>query len=223
MAAAGDRAGTGAHRALGQLIQAYWFPLYAFIRRQGHDAHQSEDLAQEFFARLLEKNGLTQVDRTKGRFRSFLLASVKHFLANEWDRGHAQKRGGRQTVIALDALDAEARYALEPADEMTPERLFYRSWALTVLDNALGQLRREYEAKGKGELFGAIKEVLSGSADALPYGQTAKSVGMTEGAIKVAVHRLRRRYRQLLQDEIAQTVDSAEQVKEEISYLLNCL
>ena len=226
LAAADRQAGTNSRRALEELIRAYWFPLYAFVRRQGSlgkTPEAAEDVVQEFFTRLLEKKYLAQVDRSKGKFRSFLLAAMKHFLSKERDKLRAQKRGGGCVVIALDALDAEARYAVEPADSLTPERLFERQWALAVLDQVLGRLRMDYADGGKAKLYEAIEPCLTQGAKAVNYGQVSGELGMTEGAVRVAVHRLRRRYRDLLKDEIAQTVDSPEQVEEEIAYLLNCL
>jgi len=226
LAAGGDHDATDTRRALEELIQAYWFPLYAFVRRQGtlgETPAAAEDVVQEFFARMLEKKYLAQVDRSKGKFRSFLLAAVKHFLSKERDKLRTQKRGGRQAVIALDALDAEARYAIEPADGMTPDRIFERQWALAVLAQVLGRLRMEHAQAGKTRLYEAIEPCLTQGAQAVNYGQVSRELGMTEGAVRVAVHRLRRRYRDLLRDEIAQTVNSPGQVEEEISYLLNCL
>jgi RNA polymerase sigma factor (sigma-70 family) len=223
LAAADHEAGTRSRRALEELIQAYWFPLYAFVRREGEAPAAAEDLVQEFFARLLEKKYLAQVDRSKGRFRSFLLAAAKHFLSKERDKLRAQKRGGGQVVIALDALDAEARYAIEPADNMTPERLFERQWAMAVLDLVMRRLRDEYAQGGKVKLYDAVEPCLTQGAPAVNYGQVSRELRMTEGSVRVAVHRMRRRYRDLLRDEIAQTVDSPGQVEEEIAYLLNCL
>ena len=223
LAAGGDQAATDTRRALGDLIQAYWYPLYAFVRRQGESPATAEDVVQEFFTRLLEKEYLAQVDRSKGRFRSFLLAAVKHFLSKERDKLRAQKRGGGQRAIALDALDAEARYAVEPADDMTPERLYDRRWALAVLDQVLARLSDEYAQSGKATLYQAIEPCLTGGTGAIGYARVSRELRMTEGAVRVAVHRLRRRYRDLLRAEIAQTVDSSEQVEEEISYLLKCL
>ena len=223
LAAGGDHVATDTRRALEDLIQAYWFPLYAYIRRQGQPSAQAEDLVQGFLTRLLEKKDLARVDRAKGRFRSFLLASLKHFLANEYDKRRTLKRGGGVLVISLDALDAEARYAIEPSHDMTPDRLFDRRWALAVLDNVLSRLRREYANAGKAALFETIKDCLTPHRGRLSYAQLAQRLGMTQGALKVAVHRMRRRYRDLLRDEIAQTVDSPLQVEEEIAHLLNCL
>ena len=226
LAAADHQAGASSRRALGELIQAYWFPLYAFVRRQGllgKTPEAAEDMVQEFFTRLLDKEYLAEVDRSKGKFRSFLLAAVKHFLSKERDKLRAQKRGGGRVMIALDALDAEARYAIEPADGMTPERLFERQWAMAVLEQVLARLRTEQQEGGKAKLYEAIEPCLTQGAHAVNYGQVSRALKMTEGAVRVAVHRLRRRYRDLLRSEIAQTVDSPEQIEEEISYLLHCL
>jgi RNA polymerase sigma-70 factor (ECF subfamily) len=223
LAAGGEHDATATRRALEELIQAYWFPLYAFVRRQGCQAAAAEDLVQGFLARLLEKEDLAQVDRSKGRFRSFLLAAMKNFMANERARDRALKRGGGVRVLALDSLDAEARYAVEPAEEMTPERLFDRRWALAVLEQVLARLRREFIDAGNGALFETIKDCLTPDRGKLPYAQLARRLGMTEGALKVAIHRMRRRYRDLLRYEIAQTVETPAQVDEEIAYLLNCL
>jgi RNA polymerase sigma-70 factor (ECF subfamily) len=223
LAAAADQSGAERRSALEELAAAYWFPLYAFIRRQGHSAPQAEDLTQDFFARLLEKKSLATVDRDKGKFRSFLLASVKNFLANEWDKSQSQKRGGGQTLVALDAMDAETRYALEPSDELTPERLFERRWALAVLDQVLARLRKEYFDRGDGPLFEAVKGCLTGAAEVSSHADTARRLGLTEGAVKMAALRLRKRYRKLLRAEIAETVASPELVDEEIRFLLECL
>jgi RNA polymerase sigma-70 factor (ECF subfamily) len=223
LAAAGEQSGTQRRHALEELAQIYWFPLYAYIRRQGHNAPEAEDLTQEFFTRLLEKKSLTAVDRDKGKFRSFLLASVKNFLCDEWDKSQRLKRGAGQKIVALDALDAETRYRLSPADELTPERLFERRWALTVLDQVMASLQQEYLDRGHGPLFEALKGCLAGSAEVLSYAETARRLAMTEGAVKMAASRLRRQYRKLLRDEIAQTVASPELVDEEIRFLLNSL
>jgi len=222
LTAADQQAGTRSRRALEELIRAYWFPLYAFVRRQGESPEAAEDVIQEFFARLLEKDFLAHVDRSKGRFRSFLLAAVKHFLSNERSRRRAIKRGGGRGV-ALDAMDTEARYGVEPVDRMTPERVFERQWALTVLDHVLGRLRDAYVRAGKAGLYDAIAPCLTQDARGIPYETLAQELAMTEGAVRMAVHRLRRRYRDLLRKEIAQTVDSPEQVDEELSFLLNSL
>ncbi|MCY2930891.1 MAG: sigma-70 family RNA polymerase sigma factor [Planctomycetota bacterium] len=223
VAAAGDRRQTLTRKALEALAQAYWFPLYAFVRRQGEGPAQAEDLVQDFFAALIEKEYLAQADRARGKFRSFLLAAMKHFLSKQRDRARAIKRGGGRRLVEMDALEAEARYAVEPADRQTPERLFDRRWAMAVLELVLGRLGREYAAGGKGELYAAIQPSLTGGAEALDTQRAARELKMTPGALRVAVHRLRRRYRDLLKAEIAQTVDSPARVEEEISYLLKCL
>ncbi len=225
LAAADPRGGAGtvSKRALADLIQAYWMPLHSFVRRQGEAAASAEDIVQDFFAALLEKQYLAQVDRSKGKFRSFLLAAMQHFLSKERDKRRAKKRGGAHTIIALDGLSAEARYALEPADNVTPERLYERQWALTVLELVLARLRKEYEDSGKGKLYKALEPCLTQGAKAIDYCRISKELGIAEGSARVAAHRIRRRYRDLLRREIAQTVNSPDQVEEEIAYLLKCL
>ena len=205
--------------ALAELCRTYWYPLYAYVRRSGRDRHQSEDLIQEFFARLLAGNSLGGVDRAKGKFRSFLLAALKHFLANEWDRAQAQKRGGAQIPIALDGLSADTRYRLEPADDRTPDKVFERQWALTVLEQALARLKNEYTDAGKSGLFEELKGFLTGDGQGEAYSAIAGRNGMTQGSLKVAVHRLRRRYRALLREEVAQTVSDPKEVEGEIRAL----
>ena len=222
LAAARGDATPRAAAAMEELCRSYWYPLYAFIRRRGYASHEAEDLTQGFFARLLDKHGLAGIDPAKGKFRAFLLAALKHFLANERDRAAAQRRGGGATIIRLDGLDAETRYGLEPAHELTPERLFERRWALTVLEQVLARLQAEFTAGGRGALFDALKDFLAGSGSR-PYARVAEELKMTEGAVKVAVHRLRRRYRELLREEIAQTVADPREIDEEIGYLLGCL
>jgi RNA polymerase sigma-70 factor (ECF subfamily) len=209
--------------ALAELCAIYWYPLYAYVRRRNFDVHEAEDLTQEFFARLLEKNYLADVDRRKGKFRAFLLAALKHFLANQWRRTHAQKRGGTRIILSLDANTAESRYRLEPSHDLTPERLFERQWALTVLDRVLAGLQADWTAHGKEALFDRLKPFLTAQQHSAGYAQVAAELGMTEGAVKTAVHRLRRRYRELLRAEIAQTVAGPEEIDDEIRYLLSCL
>jgi len=212
-----------ARDALEKLCRCYWYPLYAFVRRQGNGPHDAQDLTQAFFARLLEKNYLEAVDRAKGRFRSFLLAALKHFLANDWDRQHAQKRGGATCHIPIDTQSAEARYGLEPGHEQTPEKLFERRWALTLLDQVLARLREEFVAVGKAQQFDELKVVLTSDKRTIPYAELGARLGLSEGAVKVAVHRLRQRYRDLLRAEIAETVASAAEVEEEIRHLFAAL
>jgi RNA polymerase sigma-70 factor (ECF subfamily) len=223
LAAADCQAGTSSRRALEELIQAYWFPLYAFIRRQGNSPQQSEDLTQGFFAHLLEKEGLTRVDRSKGKFRSFLLAAFQHFAADQGDKARAQKRGGGRQAFSLDTDNAEALYARQLSDTMTPERQFERSWALSLLDQVLRRLEQEYQDAGKGAAFAAMRHTLDGQGEAQSYQEQARRLGMSEGALRVFAHRMRRRYRELLREEIMQTVSSPELVDEEILYLLQCL
>jgi len=210
-------------RALEELIRAYWFPLYAFVRRRGSSPQQAEDLTQGFFAHLLENEGLTSVDRARGKFRSFLLAAFTHFAADQHDKAIAAKRGGRLRVLSLDTAAAEASYAKELADTMTPERLFERSWAIAVLNQVVLRLEQEYAGRDKLALFEALRYHLDGQADERSHAETARSLGITEGAVRVQAHRLRRRYRDLLRHEIGQTVADDGLVDEEIRYLLNCL
>lgn len=209
-----------ARSALARLCEGYWFPLYAFVRRRGHASHDAQDLTQAFFTHLLEKHGLGRVDPEQGRFRTFLLAALKNFLANEWDKTQALKRGGGHTIMALEQATAEARYLREPCHELTPERLFERQWALTLLDQVLTSLRAEYHAAGNGDLFEELKSVLGGGAHT--YAALATRLGKTEGAIKVAAHRLRHRYRALMRAQIAQTVTDAD-VDEELRHLLTIM
>jgi RNA polymerase sigma-70 factor (ECF subfamily) len=212
-----------AQAALADLCRAYWYPLYAYVRRQGHSADEAQDLTQEFFARLLEKDFLGNVDREKGKFRSFLLTACKHFLINERDRARAQKRGGGQSVLPLDFGDAEARYGREPEHSMTPERLFERRWALALLEGVLRRLREEHVARGKDEVFDRLRDFLVGERQAGGYAQAAADLGLTEGAVKVLVHRLRQRYRELLREEIGRTVNDADHIDNEIRELFAAL
>jgi RNA polymerase sigma factor (sigma-70 family) len=196
-----------------------WYPLYAFVRGQGHSPPDAQDLTQEFFARLIGKQYLARIQREGGRFRSFLLTALKRFLANEWDRARAQKRGGRQTLLSIDADSAETRYRLEPAHELTPERIYERHWAQTLLEQVLARLREEYRAAGKGELLERIQASLSQPRGAVPYAQIANQLGMTEAAVKMAVQRLRAHYRERLRAEIAHTVTEPSEVEDEIRHL----
>jgi RNA polymerase sigma factor (sigma-70 family) len=222
LAAAGTE-DTHSREALAKLCQVYWYPLYAFVRRQGHGPHDAQDLTQEFFMRLLEKDYLGDVDRSKGKFRSFLLAALKHFLSKEWARAKTLKRGGGHTLVPLDALSAEDRYRREPEDNATPERLFERRWALTLLDHVLTRLSEEYDRTGRRAMFEQLQGCLTGDSDLLPYAELAARLGLTEGAVKVAVHRLRQRYRGVLRDEIAQTVADPAEIDDEIRQLFSAL
>jgi RNA polymerase sigma-70 factor (ECF subfamily) len=209
--------------ALETLCRAYWPPLYAYVRRLGYSPHDAEDLTQAFFARLLEKNYLDAVDRTKGKFRSFLLAALKHFLAKEWRDAHCQKRGGNFSFISLDDPSAEALYAQVPAEHLTPEKLFERQWATTLLDRVVRRLRQEFLETGKEAQFERLKVFLSREKADAPYAALAAELGTTEGALKMSVSRLRRRYGQLLRDEISQTVSDGEPVETELRALLAAL
>ncbi len=206
-------------QALERLCRIYWYPLYSFLRRRGHGGHDAQDLTQAFFERLLEKRFLVAVDRSKGTFRSFLLAALEHFLANYWRDAHAQKRGGHQVFLSLDDDGVETRYLQEPGHDLTPEQIFQRRCALALLEQTMGRLREECRRKDKEQLFEHLKGVLAGDKGGLSYADIATQLGTTEGAIKVAVHRLRQRYGELLREEIAQTVSGPEEIDEEIRAL----
>jgi RNA polymerase sigma factor (sigma-70 family) len=211
----------GAGDALERLCRTYWYPLYAYVRRKGYGPHDAEDLTQEFFARLLSGNFLATVEQRKGKFRSFLVASLEHFLVKEWVRRTRQKRGGGQIILSLDE-NLEGRYALEPADPMTPQRIYERRWALILLDEAMKRLAEEC-SNGKAELFDRVKGMLARGSGEQDYTELAAGLGMNEGALRVAVHRLRQRYGTLLREEIARTVSSPAAVDEEIRCLFAAL
>ena len=210
-----------AQRALGALCGAYWYPLYAFVRRQGHQAHDAQDLTQEFFARLISKDWLEGLEPERGKFRAWLLAAMKHFLCNEWDRAHAEKRGGGQVLLSIDETTAESRYLREPVAVDDAELLYDRRWALTLLERVMARLREEFSRAGKAKLFDAIKGTLTG--DAPSHAEIAARLDSTEGAVKIAVHRLRERYRVAIREEIAETVDGAAEIEEELRHLLAVL
>ena len=205
------------------LCETYWYPVYAFVRRQGNGAEEAMDSTQGFFARLLEKRDLAGVERGRGLFRSWIMAAVKSYLANERDRSRAAKRGGGRRPISTDPADAESRYRLEPSHDLTAERIFERRWALTLLDQVLTALCREYTADGKEDLFGAIKACIGGRPDEGHYRTVGEKFGMADGAVRMAVHRLRGRYRDLLRAHIASTVETEEQIEEEISFLFSAV
>jgi RNA polymerase sigma factor (sigma-70 family) len=214
---------TRARAALEKLCQTYWYPLYAYVRRRGHSPEDAQDLTQEFFARLLEYNWMERADPQRGRFRSFLLGVLNHFLADAWDKTRAQKRGGGIKPIPLEVTNAETRYQAEPPDNLTAEKIYEKRWALTLLDNVLVMLRQEYEAHGKGTLFAKLEGCLAKARAAVPYGELAAELHLSEGALRMAVHRLRGRYRELLRSEIADTVLKEEEVEEELRYLFRVL
>jgi len=219
---AGDPSAPNADIALAKLCETYWYPLYVFTRRLGQSPEDSQDLVQGFFARLLEKNYLRQADQQKGKFRSFLLIAFKRYMANEWYRANRLKRGGGQNVLSLDQESTEHRYLAEPADHMTPDKAFERQWASTLLDQVMSQLEAEHIAAGKKILFGELKAALGGGHRG-SYAEIAMRLGTSEGAVKVAVHRIRHRYRELLRVEIANTVSTPEEIDDEIAYLFAAL
>ena len=214
-----DQQSPASAEALAKLCSTYWFPLYSFIRRQGRTAHDAQDLTQEFFARLLEKDYLKNAAREKGKFRSFLLMMLKHFLANEWDRQHALKRGGFTTVLSIDPEQAETRFAAEPSLQLQPEVLFDRQWAMTLLQRTMTLLQEEYDGTGRARLFELLRPCLAKEQSALPYARIAEQLQLSEAAVKMAVQRLRARYREILRQEITATVSTPEEVDEEIRYL----
>ena len=222
MLAAGAGDGSGADAALARLCEAYWYPLYSFVRRRGTAHHDAQDLTQAFFGKLLEKHYLGDVDRSRGRFRTFLLAALKHFLANEWDKRSARKRGGGIVFVPLDA-DASDRFereAVVPASrECSAEEIYDQRWAHTLLERALSRLRASYEANDQTPVFEALRPCLTQGKGAAPYAEVAMELGMDENAVKVAAHRLRHRYREAIREEIADTVAGEEEVEEEFQYL----
>ena len=212
-----------AQDALGRLCQVYWYPLYAYVRRRGYPPEDAQDLTQEFFARLLARNWVGSADPQKGRFRTYLLTTMAHFLADEWDRCKAQKRGGGQRVLPLEVESAETRFQMEPPDPLTPEKIYERRWAQALLETVFEQLRQAYEAEGKAALFDELKGGLAQRRAALPYADIAARLQLSEGALRVAVHRLRERFRKLLRAEIAHTVAEPGEVEEEVRYLFRVL
>jgi RNA polymerase sigma-70 factor (ECF subfamily) len=221
--AAGRSETTQAQVALEKLCRTYWYPLYAYVRRRGHSPEDAQDLTQEFFAQLLEGRLLAGADPNLGRFRSFLLASMNHFLTDEWKKARAQKRGGGCQMLSLDWAAAEERFDLEPVDESAPDKVFEKQWALTLLGEVLNRLELEYQNDGKADLFTALKQTLAGSRESQPYAALAIELDMSESAIKVAVHRLRKRYRELIRNEIAGTLEHSQDIEEEMRYLFGAL
>ena len=212
----------GSAEALEELCRTYWQPLYAYVRRRGYPLEDAKDLTQDFFAWLLQRDWLERADRQRGRFRSFLLASISHFLANEWDKANAQKRAGKR-LVPLDFDVAEIHCSWHPKASPTPEESFDWHWALTLLEQVLNRLSGEFARDGKAELFEALKPCLLGERAAQPYAVLAAKLAMTEGSVKVAVHRLRQRYRELVREEVAQTVSSPIELEEEMRYLFAVL
>lgn len=223
VAAAGQGSSPGAQAALEKLCATYWFPLYAFARRQGSSPEDAQDLTQEFFCRLLEKNHLAKADPNRGRFRSFLLASMKNFLANDWKRMGRLKRGGGMEFISFDAEEAENRYAVEAPDESNPDSEYETRWAVTLVDQVLGALRQEFDAADKARLFDGLKGFIWGDKRTSSYQEIAAQLNLSEGAAKVAVHRLRQRFRELLRAEVARTVARPEDIDGELRHLIELL
>ncbi len=208
--------------ALEQLCRAYWYPLYTYIRRRASDQVEAQDLTQEFFARMLAKQWLAQAEPARGKFRSFLLASLNHFLANEWHRSQRQKRGGGRPAISLDDT-AEGRYLVQPSTEATPEKAYERQWALTLFDRALEQLRAEHARTGKDRQYELLKDYLWQQGNADEYQRAGEQLQLSHGAVSSAVHRLRQRYQQLVRQEIAHTVADPREVEEELRALMTAL
>lgn len=222
MLTAGRSDTTRSHDALAKLCQTYWHPLYAYVRRRGHSPEDAQDLTQGFFAHLLEHNAMATASPKRGRFRSFLLASLNHFLSDEWDKARAKKRGAGK-VISLDTQSAETWLRQQPSENLTPEKAFELRWAITLLEQVYGRLEAEHRQQGKAELFDALRTTLAGPGNSAPHAELAARLNMSEGAVKVAVHRLRQRYRALLRETIAETVASEAEVEEELRYLLRTL
>ncbi len=214
---------TEADVALDRLCHAYWWPLYAFARRRGYAVHDAQDLIQEFFTRLLARDFLSAVDRSKGKFRSFLLAALEHFLAKEWRRSQTQKRGGKFTFVSLDDGSAETQFLQVPSADLPPEKLFEQQWALTLLDQVVTRLRQEQVAAGKGELFDQLKIFLTGDKRAVAYAELAVKLNTTEAALKMTVSRMKKRYGELLREEIVNTVSDPAEIKDELRALFAAL
>lgn len=223
MLTAGRSDTTRAHDALAKLCQTYWYPLYAYVRRRGQSPEDAQDLTQEFFARLLAGNWVGDADRTKGRFRTFLLTALNRFLANEWDRARAQKRGGGAVSVPLDTEVAESRYCADTKNALAPDRLYDRQWAMTLLDRALTRLEAEHQRLGKGAQFAVLSPALTAERGDVPYATIATQLSLGETAARMAVHRLRKRFREVFREEIAQTVADPDTIEQEIRHLLAAL
>lgn len=221
--AARDQSSPSSAASLEILCAQYWYPLYVYVRRQGHGPHDAQDLTQEFFARLLEKNYLKAADRKKGRFRTFLRVAMKRFLANEWDRARARKRGGGLTTVSWDATLAEQRYQNDRAPTLAPDQIYERQWAMTLLEQTMSRLRVEYTSACKVAEFEQLKCALTAERGSVPYGDIATQLGMNEGAARVAAHRLRKRFRELFRAAVTDTVEGAEEVDDELHYIVSLL
>jgi RNA polymerase sigma-70 factor (ECF subfamily) len=217
---AGDPNHPATAAALDRLCRTYWYPIYAYVRRKGRGAAEAEDLTQEFFSRLLSRGFPVGVRREGGKFRSYLLRALDHFLVNEWHREHAIKRGGASTTFSLDGVDADARYRLEPADGSTPETVYDQRWAAAVLETVRARLGEEYAGQGRGDLFTALVPCLTRDDDLLPYDELRTRLGLKTSALKMTVHRLRKRFGELLHAEIARTVATPDEIEEEVRQLI---
>ncbi len=206
--------------ALEKLCRTYWYPLYVYVRRQGNSPEDAQDLTQDFFSRLLEKNYFAKADRDRGKFRTFLLGSLKNFLVNEWKRAGRLKRGGDLTFLSFDAKETEERYAGEPSDETNPANAYERQWAVALIEQVFSMLRGEYAAADKAQLFEALKVCVWGETSPAPYAEIGQQLNLTEGTVKVAVHRLRQRFRELLRAEVAHTVARPEDIDGELRHLI---
>ncbi|HXJ61313.1 MAG TPA: sigma-70 family RNA polymerase sigma factor [Verrucomicrobiae bacterium] len=220
---AADGESTQADQALERLCRTYWYPLYAYVRRRGYNPHEAQDLTQAFFERMLEKSFLRAVDRSKGKFRSFLIAALEHFLAKDWRRAHAQKRGGHAKFLSLDDESPEQQYLEVSTSALTPEQVYDQQWVITLLEQVLQKLSAEFDAAGKAASFAEMKIFLTGEKRAASYGALAEKLGTTEAALKMAVSRMRQRYGELLRAEIAQTVSGPDEVEEELRALFTAL
>jgi RNA polymerase sigma factor (sigma-70 family) len=218
--AAGEGCAGEAQTALETLCRAYWYPIYLYVRRKGHGPVDAEDLTQEFFAQLIRKEHLRLADREKGKFRTFLLATLDYFLAREWSRAHRQKRGGEFSFISLDQENAEDGHRIDPADNRTPVEAYEKQWAMTVLKQTMDSLECECAANGKRQLFDETRRLLSGERGGDTYSEIGVRLGMAEGTVRVAVHRLRQRYGELLRSEISRTVSTEDEIDEELQFLL---
>jgi RNA polymerase sigma factor (sigma-70 family) len=221
--AVGDGDTVLSREALAELCRRYWMPLYTYVRRRGHGVEEAEDLVQEFFARLLASNSIERAEPERGKFRTYLLSCLDHFLANEWDKAHAQKRGGGQTPFSLDFSGAESRLIFEPADPHAPDTLYEKQWALSLIDQVLARLHDEACVAGTSDSFEHLKVFLTAGTGNISYEDLAVALGRTEGAARTAVYRLRRRYREALREEVSQTVENEEDIDGEIRYLMGAL
>jgi RNA polymerase sigma factor (sigma-70 family) len=221
--AAGGEESEGSRSAMTRLVETYWYPLYAFARRKGRGPDEACDLTQEFLLALLDRKFLGEADPQKGRFRTFILTAFGRFLVDEWRREHCEKRGGGRRILSLSSIEAEERYRFEPADPLTPEQIYERRWAMTILDVAMKRLEDETAAAGRQDLFAAVKPILTGEDDSNPYAALGARLGMKDGALRTAVHRLRRRFGALLRAEIAETIADPRDVDDELRYLFRLL